>query len=239
MIDFTNPGLFVLIVGGVLFAFGILGMIYGTRKEVGMALTFLGAIALALVLIVAPASFTVAPQQAVPTPQASVQIGNFGGLTGVTVLNSTGDILQVAANVNTTSGAFVTPSSGSIAFHFKLSRTDVLTSTAIFKIVVVSPPTIYNSTKAVDEQAFMQYTSNKTSEYTVGVPGSSYTGSSAMVSVVSAGNVQINLTATLNPIYFTSMTLYSTQKMYVDIEDANGNVLQQVTVNLVHAVNTT
>ena len=213
--------------GVVLFLIGIFVFLIHPHRMVKM---FSGILAIIGVIFVAGAligSAAVAPatQSVAPSPQA--QITNIGGLTGVTLLNSTSNVLQAAVTSNFTT--ISSPTSGVVSFHFDLMRTDSLTTSAVFGISM-NNPSIYNATKATSYTYIAQYSSNKTSEITI----DKTTGGQALVSVPSASEVQVNVTFTLNAPAFGTAALYSTQPVSLEVTE-NGVSIAAITINLVEA----
>jgi len=223
-----SPGYTALLwLGAILIVIGFIVIVVHPHRMVKM---FAGIIAIIGVLFIAFAlvgSAVVAPSTQSVAPTPSAQITNIGGLVGMTVVNSTSNVYQVAATTNTT--AFVAPVSGKVSFHFDLMRTDTLTTAAVFG-VQLNNPSIYNSTKATSYTYIAQYTSNKTNEITI----DSTVGGQALVSVPSASEVQVNVTFTLNLAAFNTAPLYSTQPLTLEVTE-NGVSIAAITINLVEA----
>ena len=214
--------------GVVLFLLGLLALFvhpHRVVKTAGLVFAVIG------ILLVAGAFMGAAATQPAPatiaTPTAQVQITNIGGLTGATMLNSTGNLLQVAATSNFTTVSV--PTSGVVSFHFDLMRTDTLTTSAVFAINM-NNPSVYNSTKATTYTYIAQYSSNKTNEITI----DKTIGGTALVSIPSASFVQVNVSFTLNAPALGSTALYNTIPLSLDVSN-NGISVASIGINLVEA----
>lgn len=222
---------------------GWLGLVFGLilvlaaafmkgDKHVREILGIVGVFLVVIVLFVP--SLSQSSTQTIAPSTAAVQVTGLTATTGVTVYNATQNTLQVAAKVTTTSstanftGGF--PASGLVKFHFDIMRTDQGTHSAVFGINLASNPQIYNSTNSKSYYLIQQYSGNKTNE--VNVAG--FEGGNALVSVASAGSVQVNVSMTLSAYAISSMQLYGSTPLVFDVELGN-QIQQTVTVNVVFA----
>ena len=222
--------------GWILLIFGILAVLVAAflkgDKRMRELLGVIGVFLVVIVLFVPAFSSTVSTQSVAPT--ATVQVTDLTATSGVTVYNATQNTLQVAAKVTTTTTTanFTSgyPTSGLVKFHFDVMRTDQGTHAAVFGVNLASNPQIYNSTNSKSYYMIQQYSGNKTNE--VNIAG--FEGGQALVSVPSAGDVQVNVSMTLNAFAISSMQLYGQTSLQFDVE--LGNQIQQVvTVNVVFA----
>lgn len=192
----------------------------------------LGIIGAGLVVYVLVFSSTSTTQStSITTPTAQIQVVGLTATVGATVSNATNNILQVAADVPS-NGTFYagTPTNGLVTFHFDLQRADQGTNAAVYSVYLVNNPQIYNSTGSKSYYMIQQYSGNKTNELNI----AGFEGGQALVSVPSAGDVQVNVSMTLNAYAISSMDLYGTTALQFDVA-INGTVQGTVTVNVVYA----
>lgn len=226
MLDLTNMGWAGLGSGAVIL---IAALAVRMDNRARAALGVVGGVLIIVSLTLATPSTQ--PQSITTTSTAQVQITNLANVQGMTVENSTNNLMQVAAQVPS-NGTFYggSPTSGIAKFHFYLQRTDQGTHAAVFAVNLASNPSVYNSTNSKSYTLIQQYSGNKTNEVTIA--GS--TGGQALVSVPSAGDVEVNVSMTLNAYAISSMSLYSSQTL--DFQVSLGGVVQQtVAVNVVYA----
>lgn len=191
----------------------------------------LGGIGAVLVVVVIVFGGTANTQpQAIAAP-AQIQVTGLTATAGATVYNATNNVLQVAAQVPS-NGTFYNgnPTSGLVKFHFTLQRADQGTHAAVYTVSLVNNPQVYNSTGSKNYYMIQQYSGNKTNEINI----AGFEGGQALVSVPSAGSIQVNVSMTLNAYAISSMNLYGTTAL--DFNIAIGGAIQgTVTVNVVYA----
>ena len=186
---------------------------------------------LVVAVVVLSGSANTQPQTITSTPTAQIQVVGLTATAGATVYNASNNVLQVAAQVPS-NGTFYggVPANGVVSFHFDLQRADQGAHAAVYTISLLSNPSVYNTTASKSYNLIKQYSGNKTNELSI----AGFEGGQALVSVPSAGSVQVNVSLTLNAYAISSMNLYGTTTL--EFQASVGGLVQgTVTVNVVYA----